>query len=121
MAPEDLALTGSCWPLPDRAALLGALGDGRLDAELSEIIDAINVRTAAIAHERTQTALARLALHGRVRIGNRVKPQYLRGETGTVHGFDDGVVIVLLDRVIGKFTSRHARCTPEMVEPITER
>jgi len=112
---------GSCWPLSDSSALLGALGDGSLDDELSEIIDTINVRTATIAYERTQAALARLALHDRVRIGSRVKPQYLRGETGTVHGFDEGVVIVLLDRVVGKFTSRHARCAPEMVEPIHER
>jgi hypothetical protein len=45
-----------------------------------------------------------------------VKPQYLRGELATVHAFDGDVVIVLLDRIVGRFTSRHVRCAPEVLE-----
>jgi hypothetical protein len=68
--------------------------------------------------KRRQAALARIALHDRVRIGDRVKPQYLRGETGTIHEIDGDVVVVYLDRAVGKFTSRHTSCSPEMLEVI---
>lgn len=111
----------SCWPLGDAAALIEALEAGRLDDHLTELVDVINRRTSTIARDRTQAALASLAHNDRVRIGNRAKPQYLRGETGTVHGFDDDYVIILLDRVVGKFTSRHLRCAPEMVEAVNDR
>lgn len=111
----------TCWPLGDAAALLDALETGRLDENLTELVDVINRRTSTIARNRTEAALASLAENDRVRIGNRAKPQYLRGETGTVHGFDDDYVIVLLDRVVGKFKSRHLRCGPEMVESANDR
>jgi|SRR5487761_1905370 hypothetical protein len=107
----------SCWPLRDAPALLDALTTGQLDDDLTDLIDVINERTSTIARKRTETALARLTLHDRVRIGNRAKPQYIRGETGTVHELDDDYVVVLLDRVVGKFKSRHLRCAPEMLEP----
>jgi hypothetical protein len=57
-----------------------------------------------------------LNLNDRVRVGDNAKPQYIRGETGTVHELNDDYVVVLLDRAVGKFTSRHLRCAPEMVE-----
>ena len=107
----------SCWPLRDTTALVDALESGQLDGDSTQLIDVINERTSTIARNRTQAALARLTLHDRVRIGNRAKPQYIRGETGTIHELDDDYVVVLLDRVVGKFTSRHLRCAPEMVEP----
>jgi hypothetical protein len=116
MEPPDPTSPPSCWPLGDAAALLEALETGRLDDHPTGLVDVINRRTSTIARDRTQAALASLTLDDRVRIGNRAKPQYLRWETGTVHGFDDDYVIVLLDRVVGKFTSRHLRCAPEMVE-----
>jgi len=47
-------------------------------------------------------------------IGGQAKPQYIRGETGTVHELNDDYVVVLLDRVVGKFTSRHLRRAPEI-------
>ena len=118
----------SCWPLRDATALLDALAAGRLDAELTAVIDAINGRTSAIARSRTQAALARLNLNDRVRIADKAKPQYIRGETGTVHELNDDYVVVLLDRVVvlldgvvGKFKSRHLRCAPEMVELAVDR
>ena len=111
----------SCWPLRDATALLDALAAGRLDAELTAVIDAINGRTSAIARSRTQAALARLNLNDRVRIADQAKPQYIRGETGTVHELNDDYVVVLLDRVVGKFKSRHLRCAPEMVELALDR
>jgi hypothetical protein len=58
------------------------------------------------------------APHDRVCIGDQVKPQYLRGETGTIHEIDGDVVVVYLDRAVGKFTSRHTSCSPEMLEVI---
>jgi hypothetical protein len=33
-----------------------------------------------------------------------------------MHELNDDYVVVLLDRVVGRFTSRHLRCAPEMVE-----
>lgn len=117
MEPTAPTPPPSCWPIHDAPALLDALATGRLDAELTAVIDAINGRTSAIAQNRTQAALARLTLHDRVRIGNQAKPQYIRGEAGTVHEINDDYVVVLLDRVVGKFKSRHLRCAPEMVEP----
>jgi hypothetical protein len=110
----------SCWPLRDVTALVHALEAGRLDGDLTAIIDAINDRTSTIARNRTEAALARLSLNDRVMIGGQAKPQYLRGEKGTVHEFDGDSVIVLLDRVVGKFTSQHLRCVPEMVEPLRD-
>ena len=121
MEPTAPTPPPSCWPLRDATALLDALATGRLDAELTAVIDAINERTSAIAHNRTQAALARLTLHDRVRIGDQAKPQYIRGETGTVHELNDDYVVVLLDRVVGKFKSRHLRCAPEMVELAVDR
>ena len=104
------------WPLHDPLALCSAIEAGQLDHDLSTVIAAINRRTAAIAAARTASALARLAIGTRVRLDQRVKPQYLRGELATVHDFDGDVVIVLLDRVVGRFSSRHVRCAPEVLE-----
>ena len=121
MEPPALTSSASHWPLRDATELLIALETGRLDPELSRIIDVINDRTTTIARERTEAAFARLALHDRVMISGQAKPQYLRGETGEVHEFDGDFVIILLDRVVGKFTSRHLRCAPELVEPLRDR
>jgi hypothetical protein len=121
MEPEASSASISCWPLHDATALLDALASGRLDGDLTAVIDAINGRTSTIARNRTQAALAGLNLNDRVRIGDNAKPQYIRGETGTVHELNDDYVVVLLDSVVGKFTSRHLRCAPEMVEPLRDR
>jgi len=121
MEPPVPTSSASHWPLRDATELLIALETGLLDPELSGIIDVINERTTTIARERTEAAFARLALHDRVMISGQAKPQYLRGETGEVHEFDGDFVIILLDRVVGKFTSRHLRCAPELVEPLRDR
>ena len=102
-------------------ALRTALETGLLDPDLSGIIDVINERTTTVAREPTAAAFARPALHDRVMISGQAKPHYLRGETGDVHEFDGDVVIILLDRVVGTFTSRHLRCAPELVEPLRDR
>jgi hypothetical protein len=120
MEPGAPTPPSSCWPLRDAPALIGALQAGQLDDDLTGLIDAINERTSTIAHNRTKAALARLRLSDRVQIGNRAKPQYLRGGTGTVHEIADDYVVVLLDRVVGKFTSRHLRCPPGMVGPASD-
>ena len=106
------------WPLRDLSDLLSALRRGQLDDDMREIIDNINVRTAAIGRERTQSAMAKLALHARVRFDDRVKPQYLRGLTGEIHELSDDRVLVCLDTPTGRFTDGHVRCPPEMLEPI---
>ena len=120
MEPAAPLSPTSCWPLRDATALLDALEAGLLDADLTAVIDAINERTSTIARNRTQAALAKLNLNDRVRIADQAKPQYIRSEMGTVHELNDDYVVVLLDRVVGKFTSRHLRCAPEMVEPAGE-
>ena len=106
------------WPLRDLSDLLSAFRRGQLDADMREIIDNINVRTETIARERTQSAMARLALHTRVRFDDRVTPQYLRGLTGEIHEITDGRVLVCLDTPVGRFTDGHVRCSPEMLGPI---
>lgn len=52
----------------------------------------------------------------RVRLDQRVKPQYLRGDAATGHEIDGEVVVVFLDRL----TSRHVRCAPEVLELIDQ-
>jgi len=120
MEPAAPSAPPSCWPLRDRGALFGAVASGQLDGDLPNLIDVVNHRMKTMAQERRDAALARVALHDRVRIGNSVKPQYLRGETGTIHEIDGDVVVVYLDRVVGKFSSRHASCPPETLEVIRE-
>jgi len=85
------------------------------------LIDIGNNRNSTIARNRTHAALGRLTLHDRVRIGNRAKPRYLRGETETVRDLNDDYVVVLLNRLVGKFRSRHLRCAPEVVELAPDR
>lgn len=118
--PGPAASAPTHWPLADATALCSAIASGRLDADLSAIIASINRRTAAIAASRTTTALSRLTIGTRVRLDQRVKPQYLRGEVASVHELDGTVVVVLLDRVVGRFASRHVRCAPEVLELIDE-
>ena len=106
------------WPLRDLSDLLSAFRRGQLDVDMREIIDNINMRTETIARERTQSAMARLALHARVRFADRVTPQYLRAMTGEIHEISDDKVLVCLDTPVGRFTDGHVRCSPEMLEPI---
>lgn len=73
------------------------------------------------ARNRTHVAIARLDLNDRVGIGDNAKPQCLRGEMGMVHELNDDYVVVLLARVVGKFTSRHLRYAPVMVELALDR
>jgi hypothetical protein len=106
------------WPLRDLSDLLSAFRRGQLDDHMREIIDNINSRTETIARERTHSAMARLALHTRVRFDDRVTPQYLRGLTGEIHEISDDRVLVCLDAPAGRFTDGHVRCSPEMLEPV---
>lgn len=108
------------WPLSDVTVLCAAIDAGQLDDDLAPVIDAINRRMAVIAHARTGDALSRLTIGQRVRLDQHVKPNYLRGEVGTVHEFDGDVVVILLDRVVGRFTSRHIRCSPEVLQVIAD-
>lgn len=117
-SPQETDAHDPPWPLRDLSDLLSALRRGQLDDDLREIIDNINVRTAAIGRERIQSAMARLALHARVRFDDRVKPQYLRGLTGEIHEISDDRVLVCLDTPTGRFTDGHVQCSPEMLEPI---
>ena len=107
-------------PLHHLGALCSTIGAGELDADLSELIASINARTTAIATARTADALSRLHVGGRVRLSQRVKPNYLRGELRTIHEYYGDAVVVLLDRVVGRFSSRHVRCSPEVLELVAE-
>ena len=89
---------------------------GQLDDAIDVIIDSVNQRTRTIDRERKETARARLALHDRVRFANTAKPQYLRGATGEIHEFYEDLVVVCLDTPVGRFTSGHVRCPPELLE-----
>jgi len=100
------------------APLLNAISSGQLDSALPPLIEAINARVATLARLRHQAAAERIVLHGRVRVSNSAKPQYLRGLVGEVHELDGDDVVVCLDEPVGRFTSGHIRCSPELLEPI---
>jgi hypothetical protein len=89
---------------------------GRLDRDLSRFIASINAQTTAIAAARTAATLSRLRTGQCVRLDQCVKPNYLRGETATFHERDGYVVVVFLDRVVGRFSSRHVRCALHVLE-----
>ena len=110
----------SCWPIRDPDALAGAVVAGQLDDALGALIDAINLRTHAIARHRRDTALARLAVGARVRFANTAKPQYLRGVTGEIHELYEDLVVVCLDEPLGKFRSGHVRASPELLEGLDD-
>ncbi len=65
--------------------------------------------------------MQRLVHHGRVRIGNTAKPQYLRGLTGEVHEIHNDFVLVCFDEPVGRFTDGHISCPPQLLEPIADR
>jgi hypothetical protein len=110
----------SCWPIRDADALASAIVAGHLDDALDAVIDAVNLRTHAIARHRRDAALARLAVGDRVRFTNTAKPQYLRGSTGEIHEFYEDLVVVCLDVPVGKFKSGHVRASPELLERLME-
>jgi len=106
----------------DRAALVAeAILAGKLDAGLPLIVTAINSRMATREERRKHEALQRLVHHARVRIGNTAKPQYLRGLTGEIHEIRDDLVVVCLDKPVGRFTDHHISCPPQLLEPIEDR
>lgn len=122
MEPDAPTTTSSsCWPIAGPEALAAALVAGQLDDALGLVIDAVNLRTRAIARERKEAALDRLVLHGRVRIADTARPQYLRGATGEIHELEEDLVVVCLDAPVGKFRSGHVRTSPELLEPIADR
>lgn len=106
------------WPIPNVLALSRAIGAGLLDDGLWVVIEAVNLRTAAVAEQRWQTALARFSLHDRVRFADNAKLQYLRGTTGEIHEFYEDKIVVCLDTPLGKFKSGHVRCPPEVLDRI---
>jgi len=53
--------------------VLDALEAGRLDDDLTAVVERINRRTSTIARNKTQAALAKHGLHDRVRIGDQAK------------------------------------------------
>ena len=91
---------------------------GRLDAELPEIVTAVNARIAELERVRTERALARLSVGCKVVLTGEVKPKYLRGHTGEVHMIEDGHVVVRLDRPAGRFTEGHISCPPGALLPL---
>jgi hypothetical protein len=105
-------------PHPGVTTLADQVRAGTHDAELAGLIDAINARTGELAKLRTAQALARLSLHRRVVISADAKPQYLRGQTGEIHEIDGDIVVVCLDKPVGRFTSGHVRCPPGLLVPL---
>ena len=92
--------------------------DGILDDRLPGLIDAINQRLRTLDEAETAAARRRLRVEDRVRLDDRVTPQYLRGRLGTIHDIDDDYIVVCLDNPVGKFTSGHVRCNPRNLEPL---
>jgi hypothetical protein len=112
------ACTRGSRPQAGGASLPDQVRAGNHDAELLALIDAINARTGELAKLRTAQAIARLSLHRRVVISADAKPQYLRGQTGEIHEIDGDIVVVCLDKPVGRFTSGHVRCPPGLLVPL---
>jgi hypothetical protein len=77
------------WPHLDAACRSA----GALDADLPETIAMINAHLQMITAARTAAAPSHLSIGQQVRLNQRAKPNYLRGETETVHElYGDNVV-----------------------------
>ena len=100
--------------------LVSRITTGDLDADLDELIAAINDRVRALDTLRTTRARQRLHQGDRVRLTDNVKPRYLIGRTGEIHEINDDYIVVCLDHPVGRFTSGHIRCAPTSLEPLPQ-
>lgn len=119
-APRAAAQPGSTRPLPpSRAeAIVGLIATGGLDDDLATLTRAIHHRRREVSQAWSVRALGSLDVGDRVRVNGQVRPQYLKGATGSVAGWSGQRVVVLLDEPVGRFTSGEVRCPPLGLERV---
>lgn len=93
-------------PRPYTTAVLPAIRDGILDADL---VDAINDQRTRSDAEQIRRTLQRLAIGDR--LNRNVRPKYLQNATATIHHIDT-TTVVKLDTPAGRFTDGHINCSP---------
>jgi hypothetical protein len=109
-----LALVPAAGPTStdDVDALACAIAEGKLDADLLTLHDAITQRLDTLTTRSTATALLELSPGDRVEINRTARPKYLHGVRGTVAGLVGQHVIVSLDHPVGRFQSGELHCHP---------
>lgn len=80
------------------------------DAGLSRLLEAVTKRHAA----RARAVAAVLSRGALVRIVGPVRPVYIAGARGTVHGHSGDKVLVVLDRTVGRFKAGVAIPVPSI-------
>jgi hypothetical protein len=90
------------------------------DNQLQEIADTLNRAYRVHRVQRSAEVAAQLTLGSPVRIRYSVKPNYLRGLTGTITDFRTTKVTVKLDNgPVGKFWDGTVICPPSALEVLT--
>jgi hypothetical protein len=114
LGPRRLALVPAAAPARSYTVddLTSAIADGELDPQLLTLQDAITQRLNTLTTRSTATALLELSPGDRVEINHTARPKYLHGARGTVAGLAGQLVIVSLDRPVGRFQSGRLRCHP---------
>ena len=95
---------------------MAAIASGELDDELQRIRSVVSERAELLHKERTMALMAELTVGDRVRIGQMVTPKYLCGALATVTGWSGRMVVVKLDRPVGRFEDGTVRCPPDALE-----
>jgi hypothetical protein len=115
---RDVAAVEHQRPAQGVEGLVGFIATGSLDEHLGVISRAIVERRRHLLRRESIRAMGRVDVGDRVRIGQEVRPMYLRGRTGTVTGWTGKNVVVLLDLPAGRHGSEELRCPPLLLELI---
>lgn len=94
--------------------VLRLISKGELDSILDQMAQAIIYRKRIVGYERAKS----LKPGDRVRFVQTARPTYLRGLEGTVQGFRNTRVMVMLDFPVGRFSRGPLRCPVAIIEPI---
>lgn len=95
--------------------LLTSIRQGKYDAHLDQIADALAARKRIIAANR----FYELKVGDRVRFVDKIRPTYLSGVEATVVGKKVKKVIVRLDAPVGRFRG-DIYCLAHLIEPVDE-
>jgi hypothetical protein len=83
--------------------LIGSIFDGSLDADLSNIVDAIRSRQSDIKDKAASVLRFSLKIGDTVILNDTCNPAYIRGEKAIVRKFRTKKIVIDLLRPCGKF------------------
>jgi len=96
-----------------------AIQDGKLDEFLGELNGEIYSRMTVLQSRKARETRQQLEVGTKVRLGNRMKPQYLSNRAGEVVEFKNSRILVKLDcGPIGKFRTGRVLCPLTALEVI---